>query len=115
VKRFYGLPDAGLDTHFFTINFADQFALGYGPSSSAWILETGNAFEIGRPDQEGNCPAEQTPVYRLWNRRSDSNHRYTTSRTIKAQMIAKGYVAEGYGSDVVDMCAPMRAPQRSSR
>jgi hypothetical protein len=28
---------------------------------------------------------------------------------IKAQMIERGYVAEGYGPDVVDMCAPVRA------
>jgi hypothetical protein len=114
VQRFYGLPSAGLDTHFFTIDFADQFALAYGPLSSAWVLETDNAFEIGRPDQDGNCPAGQIPVYRLWNQRVDSNHRYTTDPAIKAQMIAKGYVAEGYGPDVVDMCALVRVlPARS--
>ncbi|MDQ2961625.1 MAG: hypothetical protein M3R31_00490 [Pseudomonadota bacterium] len=105
VQRFYGLPSAELDTHFFTIDFADQFALTYGPLSSAWVLETDNAFEIGRPDQDGNCPAGQIPVYRLWNQRVDSNHRYTADRAIKAQMIANGYVAEGYGPDIVDMCA----------
>jgi hypothetical protein len=114
VQRFYGLPAAGLDTHFFSIDFADRFALDYGAFSTSWLLETGNAFEIGRPDQDGNCPRDQMPVYRLWNQRSDSNHRYTTSRSIKAQMIAKGYIAEGYGPDVVDMCAPVRAQQRNS-
>jgi hypothetical protein len=107
VRRFYGSPSAGLG-HFFTIDYADQFALTYGPLSSAWIMETDNAFEIGRPDQDGNCPAGQNPVYRLWNRRVDSNHRYTTDPAIKAQMIDRGYVAEGYGPDVVDMCAPLR-------
>jgi hypothetical protein len=108
VQRFYGLPGAGLDTHFFTIDYADQFALNYGPLSAAWMLETDNAFEIGRPDADGNCPSGQIPVYRLWNQRIDSNHRYTTDRAIKAQMIAKGHVAEGYGGDVVNMCAPVR-------
>jgi hypothetical protein len=44
-------------------------------------------------------------VYRLWNQRVDSNHRYTTDPAIKAQMIAKGYVAEGYGPDAIMMCA----------
>ncbi len=39
----------------------------------------------------------------------DSNHRYTINPAIKAQMIERGYVAEGYGPDVVDMCAPVRA------
>jgi hypothetical protein len=109
VQRFYGSPNAGLDSHFFTIDYADQFALTYGPLSSAWALEADNAFEIGRPDQDGNCPAGQIPVYRLWNRRVDSNHRYTTNPAIKSQMIERGYVAEGYGPDVVDMCAPVRA------
>ena len=108
VQRFYGLPRAALDTHFFTIDYADQFALSYGALSSAWLLETDNAFEIGRPDPSGHCPAGQIPVYRLWNQRVDSNHRYTTDRAIKAQMIERGYVAEGYGPDVVDMCAPVR-------
>jgi len=109
VQRFYGLPGAGLDSHFFTIDYADQFALAYGPISSAWVLENDNAFEIGRPDQDGRCPSGQIPVYRLWNRRVDSNHRYTINPAIKAQMIERGYVAEGYGPDVVDMCAPVRA------
>jgi hypothetical protein len=111
-QRFYGLPSAGLDTHFFTIDYADQFGLTYGPLSFAWVLETDNAFEIGRPNQDGNCPAGQIPVYRLWNRRVDSNHRYTTNPAIKAQMIERGYVAEGYGPDVVDMCALVRALPR---
>jgi len=111
VKRFYGSPSAGLDSHFFSIDYADQFALTYGTLASAWTLETDNAFEIGRPDQDGYCAAGQIPVYRLWNRHV--NHRYTINPAIKAQMIERGYVAEGYGPDVVDMCAlvrPLRVP-----
>ena len=108
-QRFYGSPSAGLDSHFFTIDYADQFALTYGRLSSAWVLEADNAFEIGRPDRDGNCPGGQIPVYRLWNRRVDSDHRYTTNPAIKSQMIERGYVAEGYGPDIVDMCAPVRA------
>ena len=30
------------------------------------------------------------PVYRVWNRRADSNHRYTTDRAIRDQMVARG-------------------------
>ncbi|MBI4740056.1 MAG: hypothetical protein HY777_00520, partial [Betaproteobacteria bacterium] len=45
-------------------------------------------------------------VYRLWNQRPDTNHRYTTDPATRAQMIAKGYVAEGYGSAGVVMCVP---------
>jgi hypothetical protein len=46
------------------------------------------------------------PVYRLWDNRADTNHRYTTSAAIRDQFIAKGYVAEGYGTPPVAMCAP---------
>jgi hypothetical protein len=46
------------------------------------------------------------PVYRTWNQRADSNHRYTAVREIRDGMVARGYVAEGYGPDAVAMCAP---------
>ena len=55
----------------------------------------------------GNCadPATQ-PVYRIWNRRPDTNHRYTTSPAVRDAMVAAGGVAEGYGPGAVAMCAP---------
>jgi hypothetical protein len=73
-----------------------------------WIVkESDDAFNIALPDTEtGNCANYEIPVYRLWNGRADSNHRYTTSTAVKASMIAKGYIAEGYGPDQVAMCAP---------
>ena len=40
------------------------------------------------------------PVWRLWNRRVDTNHRYTTDLGIRSQMLAQGYVDEG-----IVMCA----------
>jgi hypothetical protein len=52
----------------------------------------------------GVCPSGGVPVYRLWNNRIDSNHRYTTRAAIRDQMVAKGYVAEGYGPDSVALC-----------
>jgi hypothetical protein len=57
------------------------------------------------PRETGTCPTGTIPVYRLWNQRADSNHRYTTRVAIKAEMLAAGYVAEGYGADGVVMCA----------
>ena len=58
-------------------------------------------FQIDLPDKKtGACPVGTIPVYRLWNQRVDSNHRYTTSAAIKAQMLAAGYFDEG-----VVMCA----------
>jgi hypothetical protein len=102
VQRWYGLPSAGLDTHFFTMNVPDITFLYTHPS--AWERESTDAFDL---DFHGafDCAPGEVPVYRLWNQRVDSNHRYTTDPAIKAQMIAKGYVAEGYGPDAIMMCA----------
>ena len=52
----------------------------------------------------GACVAGGVPLYRTWNGRADSNHRYTTSMAIREQMIAKGHVPEGYGPNGVAMC-----------
>jgi hypothetical protein len=106
VARFYGLPSAGLDSHFFTLDAAEikfvQTAL-----SNAWILETFTAFEIWQPlTATGLCPTNTLPIYRLWNGRTDSNHRYTIDPAIRQDMIAKGWLPEGYGPDGVVMCAP---------
>ncbi len=75
----------------------------YGPG---WVFEAWNVFEIAMPDTlTGDCPYDTAPVYRLWNGRIDSNHRYTTSSKVRAQMIATGYLSEGYGDNGVVMCA----------
>ena len=53
-------------------------------------LHRGNAQRLlhaALPDPAtGACPAGTVPVYRLWNQRADSNHRYTTDPGIKAYM-----------------------------
>jgi hypothetical protein len=70
-------------------------------------FETASAFYVDLPDLDtGACPTGTVPVYRLWDNRVDTNHRYTTSTAIRDQMLAKGYLAEGYGPDSVAMCAP---------
>ena len=53
----------------------------------------------------GACPDGTIAVYRLFNQRADANHRYTTDPAVRAQMIARGYVPEGYGPEGVAMCA----------
>ncbi len=76
------------------------------PNYSNYTYETPSAFYIGLPDTgSGACPAGTNAVYRLWNGRADSNHRYTTDLNIRAAMIARGYVPEGYGPLGVAMCA----------
>ncbi len=68
--------------------------------------ESTSVFYIALPDlSTGVCPAGTVPVYRLYNNRADTNHRYTTSLAIRSQMIAKGYIPEGYGPNAVAMCA----------
>ncbi len=104
VCRYYIPPGYG-DSHFFSA-FPEECSqvLALFP----WLVkETDAAFNIAVPDlSTGACASGEVPVYRLWNGRGDSNHRYTTSTVVKAEMIAKGYVAEGYGPNAVGMCAP---------
>ncbi|MEO8107462.1 MAG: hypothetical protein ABI886_09795 [Betaproteobacteria bacterium] len=74
--------------------------------STDWGSLRSNLFYIALPDATtGNCAPGTIPVYRVWNGRTDSNHRYTTSKALRDQMLAKGYVAEGYGPDLAIMCA----------
>jgi len=111
VCRFYIPPSHG-DSHFFSASPVECASIldkpAADPNYSGYVYESPNAFYIALPDTgSGACPAGATPVYRLWNQRAHSNHRYTTDTAIKTQMIAKGYVAEGYGPDTVTMCAPV--------
>jgi hypothetical protein len=69
---------------------------------------------VDLPDAtSGACPAADIPVYRVWNNRADSNHRYMIDRNLRTQMIAQGWVGEGYGPDQVIMCAPSSVPAAS--
>ena len=110
VCRFYIPPQHG-DSHFFSASPAEcNEILGKivtDPNYSGYVHESPNAFYAALPNTgTGACPAGTVPVYRLWNQRADSNHRYTTDAGIKAAMVGKGYVAEGYGADAVSLCSP---------
>ena len=104
VCRIY-LPPVYGDSHFFSASPAEcAYVQAAMPAAE---LESANAFYLDTPDTTtGVCPSGTVAVYRLWNHRADLDHRYTTSATIKATMIAQGYVAEGYGPDQVAMCSP---------
>ena len=115
VCRFYIPPQHG-DSHFFSASPSECQAvlskIGVDPNYSGYLYETPNEFYIPLPDTAtGMCPASvpsPTPnpasVFRLWNNRADSNHRYTTDPNVRSAMIARGYVAEGYGPLGVAMC-----------
>jgi hypothetical protein len=104
VCRYYGRPDRGLDSHFYSASEQECAGLATRYDGS-WVFERRDAFYAAPADATtGACPNGTEPVYRLWNARFDSNHRYTTSAVIKAEMIARGYVPEGYGPDNVAFC-----------
>jgi hypothetical protein len=111
VCRYYSDPQydefgGGVDSHFLSADADECWSVFVKYANGLWSYENDNAFQINLPDKAtGACPAQTMPVYRLWNHRSDSNHRYTTSGATKARMLAEGYVAEGYGPDSVAMCA----------
>lgn len=54
----------------------------------------------------GVCPAGTTNVYRVFDNRPDANHRYMTDKSLRDAKVAKGWIAEGDGADLVVMCAP---------
>jgi len=108
VCRLYGKPEAGLDSHFYSASPAEcQATLDRFPN--AWIPESPNVFRVVLPDANtGACPIDTEPIYRLFNNRADVNHRYTASTSTRVQMIADGWIAEGYGPVGVAMCGPLK-------
>lgn len=122
----YGVPDASLvpdgvcrfyipanegDSHFYSAS-SDECAIAR-VRFPEYFEETGAAFYVRLPDpQTGVCPIvpgtyppwRLTAVFRLWNQRFDSNHRYTTDPILRNFMIQKGYVSEGYGPFGVAFC-----------
>jgi hypothetical protein len=104
VCRIY-IPAAWGDSHFFSASPSEcgDTMLKF----PQFVLESPAVMYIGLPNTvTGACMPGWTPVYRVWNQRADSNHRYMTDRALRDAMVAQGYVAEGYGPDAVIMCAP---------
>jgi hypothetical protein len=106
VCRFYGRPEAGLDSHFYSAS-PDECAAVLERFSSAWMLESNDVFNVHLPDPAtGTCPPGTNVVFRVYNGKPDANHRYTTRLDVRASMIAAGWIAEGYGPNGVAMCVP---------
>jgi hypothetical protein len=107
VCRFYRRPEAGQHSHFFSA-YIDECVAVASWLSSEWLLESANVFVVSLPvARDGSCAPGNVPVYRLYNNDPVSvDHRYTTSAAIQSQMMAAGWVAEGFGPDAVAMCAP---------
>lgn len=104
VCRYYGIPSAGLNTHFFSA-FASECSAVPQLWPDSWILETSQAFYVSLPNiMDGTCPDGTIPLYRLFNGMPDVNHRYTTSLAVRQQMISQHWIPEGYGPNGVGMC-----------
>jgi len=104
VCRFYGKPEANLDTHFYSGTTSECELLLEHPDQ--WILERLVAFRVGQVNfADGACPANMIRVFRLWNGSSVVNHRYTTSLLLQQQMQALGWIAEGSGAPPAVWCA----------
>lgn len=104
VCRFYGKPEAGLDSHFYS-PFGSECDAVRERFAASWQFESPDVFRVQTPDAGGACPTGTEKVYRLFNNRTDANHRYTTQSAIRTQMLGEGFVSEGLGSDGVIMCA----------
>ncbi len=76
VCRFYGLPEKGLDSHFYSASPAECAAVQQ-KWGDVWLLESSDVF-----------------------------HRYTTSLAIRDSMVQAGWIPEGYGPNAVAFCVP---------
>ncbi|HEY2967292.1 MAG TPA: S8 family peptidase [Casimicrobiaceae bacterium] len=103
VWRFFSTIFSPRSSHFYTANVAEYNALVTG---IGWQLE-GPVFSTPMPATNGTCPGGSIPIYRLYNNGMGGapNHRFTTDITVRAQMLAAGWIAEGQGIGV-GFCSP---------
>ncbi|NDP41955.1 MAG: hypothetical protein GZ089_04430 [Aromatoleum sp.] len=102
VCRFY-IPPAFGDSHFYGRGTAECDATH--AAHPGFVYESPAVMYMFLPTL-GVCAAGTVPVYRVFDGRIDTNHRYTIERSVRDQMVALGWVAEGDGPDFVVMCAP---------
>jgi len=102
VCRYY-IPPAKGDSHFFGRGVDECTATGQ--KNPTFVLEDPDFMNLYLP-VAGVCPAGTINVYRVFDNRPDANHRYMIDPAVRAQMVAKGWIAEGDGPDMVVMCAP---------
>jgi hypothetical protein len=100
VCRYYIPPLYG-DSHFFGRGTSECDATGV--AHPQFTLEDPAFMHVFLP-VAGTCPAATTPIYRVFSNRADANHRYMTDRAVRDQMVARGWLAEGDGPDLVVMC-----------
>jgi uncharacterized delta-60 repeat protein len=105
VCRYYGRPEAHLDSHFFSAA-PDECAAVAQKFSASWLLETSQAFQVHLPDRTtGACPRGSLKIFRAFNNRADANHYYGWF----APASPSGWTYEGYGPGPIPtaFCAPL--------
>lgn len=102
VCRYYIPPLLG-DSHFFGRGTAECAATGQ--NNPSFVNENPSFMHVFLPTF-GVCAPGTREVYRVFSNRPDANHRYMTDKSIRAQMLAMNWLAEGDGPDLVVMCAP---------
>jgi 5'-nucleotidase len=104
VCRFYSASFAAKASHFLTPLASECQSVGRLPG---WIDE-GVVFHVALPDGSGACAAGNQPVYRVYNNGQGGapNHRFATDRSLRQDMLSRGWSAEGVGDGVV-WCAPL--------
>ncbi|MFO1316867.1 MAG: DUF1800 family protein [Burkholderiales bacterium] len=106
VCRFFGTPNVGPNSHFYTADAAECAKVKTYP---AWTFE-GIAFYIPMP-ANGGCGGNW-PVYRSYysDQIRDANHRFTVDLTAHVRMATRrGDILEG-----VVMCAPVTDEEREA-
>jgi len=105
VCRFFSTSFAPKSSHFYTPSLTECTTVKGNPD---WHFE-GEVFNVAPASlADGSCPAGTIAVYRLYNNgHGDApNHRYTVDASMRAQMLAQGWIPEGYGTLGVIMCSP---------
>ncbi len=106
VCRFYGNPAYGLDSHFYSASPAECAEVAR-KWPEQWLLESYEVFRTVLPVADsGFCRSGTEPLFRLFNQRTDVNHRYLTNYGESVTTLERGYVQEGYGTPPVAMCVP---------
>lgn len=104
VCRYYGRPEAHLDSHFFSAA-PDECAAVAQKFSASWLLETSQAFQVHLPNRvTGACPHGSLKVIRAFDNRADANHYYGWLAPAPP-----GWTYEGYGPGPYPtaFCAPL--------
>lgn len=107
--RFFSIAFAPKSSHFYTPIASECLFRQTDPASlAAWQLETTAAYYVELTDASGNCPAGTAPLYRVSNNGMGGapNHRFTTNRATRDQMVTLGWTAEGNGPDIISACVP---------